>query len=114
MSIHVLEFVRSTNDVWNLPAASLEGLRGRFPSVRFTSPATQAEADRLLPSADVVLGAAVSAENFVLASRLRWIHVTAAGVGSFLFPQLAASEVVLTNGRGLHAEAMSEHAIAVL
>jgi len=114
MSIHVLEFVRSANDVWNLPTASLEELRERFPGVRFTSPATQAEADGLLPSADVVLGAAVSADNFGIASRLRWIHITAAGVGSVLFPQLAASDVVLTNGRGLHAEAMSEHAIGVM
>jgi phosphoglycerate dehydrogenase-like enzyme len=56
----------------------------------------------------------VKPENFASASRLEWIQVTAAGVGHVLFPELVESEVVLTNGRGLHSVAMAEHTIGVM
>ncbi|MBI1798573.1 MAG: D-2-hydroxyacid dehydrogenase [Candidatus Eisenbacteria bacterium] len=114
MSVRVLEYIRDPIGVWNLPAAQLERLRGDFPGVRFDSPATREEANAILAEADVVCGYAVTPANFALAKRLRWIHVAAAGVGGVLFPELIASEVALTNGRGLHAVAMAEHALAVM
>src|SRR5262249_55626613 len=78
------------------------------------SPATREEADALLPEADVVLGFAVRPENFAGASRLKWIHSTAASVSGVLFPELVASDVIVTNARGLHAESMAEHALAMM
>jgi phosphoglycerate dehydrogenase-like enzyme len=112
--LHVLEFIRSTDGVWNLPSSQIERMRARFPGVEFLSPLDRREADRLLPDADVVFGWAVTPDNFGSASRLQWIHVSAAGLGSLLFPDLVESEVVVTNGRGLHAVAMAEHTIGVL
>src|SRR5262249_57130451 len=82
--------------------------------VRVHSPETREQADVLLPEADVVLGFAVRPENFASASRLRWIHSTAASVTGVLFPELVASSVVVTNARGLHAGAMAEHALAMM
>lgn len=114
MSLRVLEYVRSGDGVWNLPRSHVDALAARFPDVRFDVPRDAAEADRLLPGADVVLGFAVRRDNFDQAARLRWIHATSAGVGSLLFPELVESPVRLTNGRGLHATAMAEHALAVL
>jgi phosphoglycerate dehydrogenase-like enzyme len=114
MSLRVLEWIRHRDGIWNLPASQLEELSGRFPDVRFESPPTREEADALLPEADVVLGFAVRRENFASARRLRWIHTTAAGVEWMLFPELVESEVVLTSSRGLHADAMAEHALAVM
>ena len=110
----VLEFIRDEEGVWTLPARLIADLALRHPEVRFESPRDRATAERLLPGADVVYGALVDAENFPLARRLRWIHVSAAGVGSLLFPALAESEVVLTNGRGLHAVSMAEHALGLM
>jgi phosphoglycerate dehydrogenase-like enzyme len=110
----VLEFVRDKDQVWNLPPALREALVRQFPDVRFISPADQEEADRALPEAEVVLGWAVRPHNFERAERLRWIQVTAASVASLLFPALAESDVVVTNGRGLHAVAMAEHTLGVL
>ena len=112
--LRVLEFVRWHDGVWNLPRVHLDALAAEFPSVRFDSPRDRAEADRLLPEADVVLGWAVRRENFASAARLRWIQLTAAGVGSQLFPELVESPVVLTNARGLHAVSMAEHALGVM
>ena len=113
-TLNVLEYIRAENSIWNLPASHLEALRQRFPMVRFTSPANDEERDRGLPEADVVLGWAVVADNFARAERLRWVHATAAGVGSLLFPAMVESDVVITNSRGLHADAMAEYIVAVM
>lgn len=42
------------------------------------------------------------------ADRLRWVHVAAAGVDKFLFPELIASDTVVTNSRGVFDDAMAE------
>ena len=110
----VLEFVRNEDGVWNLPRPLVEKIAERFPDVRFESPQRQADADLLIPEADVVLGWAVRPHNFASASRLGWIHLTAAGVGSALFPELVASEVVVTNSRGLHATSIAEHVLGMM
>ena len=110
----VIEYIRDPDEVWNLPRAMLEGLARDFPAVRFLSPRDRAEVGERLPEAEVVLGWAVRAENFSGASRLRWIHVPAAGVGAMLFPALAESDIVLTNGRGIHATSMAEHTLGVM
>jgi phosphoglycerate dehydrogenase-like enzyme len=112
--LRVLEFIRHPDTVWNLPRAHAEALARDFPEVSFVSPGTAAEVDAALPEADVVLGWAVRRENFGLARRLRWIQVTAAGVASMMFPELVESDVIVTNGRGLHAVAMAEHTLGVL
>jgi phosphoglycerate dehydrogenase-like enzyme len=113
-TLRVLEFIRSGDSVWNLPPTALERLRHEFPDVAFESPLDEADVDRVLPAADVVLGWAVRRENFGSAKHLRWIQVTAAGVGHMLFPELVESAVVVTNGRGIHAVAMAEHTIGVI
>ena len=113
-ALRVLEFIRDEEAVWNLPAPAMERLHREFPDVAFESPRDQAAVDRALPEAEVVLGWAVRRENFTLAKRLRWIQLTAAGVGHTLFPEMVESDVVLTNGRGIHAVAMAEHTIGVI
>jgi phosphoglycerate dehydrogenase-like enzyme len=112
--LRVLEFIRHPDGVWSVPPAQVEALARRFPEVDFVSPLDQAGADRALPGADIVLGTAVRRENLASARRLKWIHVTAAGVGHVLFPQLVESDIVLTNSRGLHSDSMAEHALGLL
>jgi phosphoglycerate dehydrogenase-like enzyme len=110
----VLEFVRSREPVWTLSSRYVEELKSDFPDLRFLSPRDQDEADLQLPEAEIVFGWAVTRKNFTRAQRLRWIQVTAAGVGHQLFPALVESEVVLTNGRGIHAVAIAEHTLGVM
>ncbi len=112
--VRVLEWVRYPNGVWNLPREHVHVLAARVPGIEVLTPATRAEADALLPGADVVLGFAVRPENFAAAGRLRWIHSTAASVNGVLFPQLVESPVMVTNARGLHAGAMAEHTLGVM
>lgn len=49
---------------------------------------------------------------FPLARGARWIHVLSAGVDKILFPELIASPVPLTNGRGVFKDALAEFSIA--
>lgn len=113
-SLRVLEYVRDPLAIWNLPPERLDALERQFPDVAFVSPKDREAADRELPAADVVYGWAVRPHNFASARRLKWIHVSAAGVGPLLFREMVESDVVLTNGRGLHSEAMAEHTLAVM
>jgi phosphoglycerate dehydrogenase-like enzyme len=46
------------------------------------------------------------------ASRLRWIQSPSDGVDRLLFPELVASEVIVTNSRGVFDEPIGEWAIA--
>lgn len=46
--------------------------------------------------------------------RVRWIHALAAGVENLPFALLRQSEVVVTNSRGIYAEALGEFAIAAM
>ena len=66
-----------------------------------------------MAGAEVVFGARVRPEQFAAASRLRWIHSPAAGVGNMLFPALVESPVLLTNSRGIASGPIAEHVMAV-
>lgn len=71
-----------------------------------------------LPGATVLLGWDFRAdqlrEAWGLADRLEWIHWSGAGVDALLFPELAASEVVLTNSRGVFDDAMAEYVLGLV
>ncbi|WP_331715009.1 D-2-hydroxyacid dehydrogenase [Auraticoccus cholistanensis] len=46
------------------------------------------------------------------APRLRWVHVAAAGVDHLVTPELAASEVVVTNAHGVFDRRIAEYVLA--
>jgi phosphoglycerate dehydrogenase-like enzyme len=47
-------------------------------------------------------------------SRLRWIAAASAGIDYLLFPELVASDVILTNAAGIFDEPMAEYALALI
>jgi phosphoglycerate dehydrogenase-like enzyme len=48
------------------------------------------------------------------AADLQWIQSASAGVDNLLFPELAASHVVLTNARGVYEDAIAEYVLGLL
>ena len=48
------------------------------------------------------------------AGSLRWLHVAAAGVDKLLFPELAASDVVVTNAHGVFDRPMAEYVLGAM
>ncbi|HEX9109429.1 MAG TPA: hypothetical protein VF832_19445, partial [Longimicrobiales bacterium] len=77
-----------------------------------------AEALAAVRGAEVYLGMGVPREIFLAATTgaqasLRWAHTGSAGVGAALFPEMLASDVVLTNSAGVMGPPMAETVIAM-
>lgn len=53
-------------------------------------------------------------EVFNICPRLRWIHSRSAGSERTLFPELIASDVVLTNGSGVFSDSLGEFALGAI
>ena len=92
--------------------------------------------DKLREAADVVVGNSATAleasarnaeillnwsgslslmrEVFGLCRGLRWIHSRSVGLERTLFPELIASDVTLTNGRGVFSPPLGEFALAAI
>jgi phosphoglycerate dehydrogenase-like enzyme len=98
--------------------APLDMLRREAPEVEL---AIGTEADKLrrdAPTADAVLiaprYASLLTELWRELGNVRWIHTLAAGVESLPFDLLRHSRIVVTNSRGLYADALGEFAIAAM
>ena len=68
----------------------------------------------LMPAADAVLAGTFTPAMLAAARRLRWVHSTGAGVERLLFPELVASDVLVTNARGAHRVAMPEYVVLAM
>jgi phosphoglycerate dehydrogenase-like enzyme len=70
------------------------------------------------PEADVILNWTGSRDllrqMWPMAPRVRWIHSRSAGLDELLFPELAESDVQLTNARGVFSEILGEFVIAAV
>lgn len=53
-------------------------------------------------------------EVFLMSPRLRWIHSRSAGLEQTIFPELIASNVILTNGSGVFSPSLGEFALAAI
>ncbi len=110
--MNVVTFFHLKEMRWNLPESELERLQARFPGVRVVSVEDPIDLAVVLPDAEVFAGFYFPRAHFAAAQRLRWIHSASAGIEANLFPELVASEVMLTNSAGLHAVAIPEHVLA--
>jgi len=92
--------------------------------------------DRLREAAEVVIGNSAAAlepsarnaeillnwsgslflmrEVFPMCRGLRWIHSRSVGLDRTLFPELIASDITLTNGRGVFSPSLGEFALAAI
>jgi phosphoglycerate dehydrogenase-like enzyme len=111
--VTILVLIHSQFEMWTVPLAQVDILRRRFPAHTFLHAKTDEEGLRLIRAADAAFSSQVHPEHLAAASRLRWIHSPAAGVGGMLYPEMLASPVVLTNSRGLSADTIAEHIVAV-
>jgi len=71
------------------------------------------DAQKHLEDAEIILGV-VNREMFPKAKSLRWLHSTAAGADMLMYPEMVASDVVLTGEKGLVGDHLSDHAFALL
>jgi phosphoglycerate dehydrogenase-like enzyme len=98
---------------WNIPAASVAGLQNQFPHHRILHAQSDEEALALIGDAQIAFMSEMRPGHLAAARHLAWIHSPAAGVGGMLFPAMVDSNVVMTNSRGISADTIAEHVLAV-
>ena len=85
-----------------------------LPDVQVVLARTQAEADAHISSVDAAFGR-LPPDLFARGKRLRWIQCPQAGPDpSFYHPALVASDVVVTNMRGIFNDHISAHVLAMV
>ena len=99
--------------VWTIPPAEVARIAASLPGDEVHDARERDERRRLIPTADILFATRLHADEFVPATRLRWIHSSAVGVGGLLIPEVVASDVVVSCSRGVHSEAIAEHALAL-
>ena len=97
--------------------AQQELLRQLDSEVRILYAESSEKAAELAPQADVVFAWSPTREilQSVIArgSRLRWLHSRSAGLDSIMSPELIASPIPFTNGRGVFSQSLGEFVLAV-
>jgi phosphoglycerate dehydrogenase-like enzyme len=102
------------------PAANyLKPLAALPPDVNLIVTRDRARLVESAPQADVLLNAdfldpSLLRDTFPHATRVRWVHGLMAGVDKLLSPEIVASPVPLTNGRGLFRRALGEWTVGAM
>src|SRR5262249_50903656 len=86
-------------------------LESQFPGLHVVSVEDAAELAGAIADAEVFVGFTIPRAAFLAAPRLRWVQSASAGIEANLFPEMVASDVLLTNGAGLHAVCIPEHVL---
>ena len=111
--MRILICIHSPFAMWNIPVTHVERLRRDFPRHEFLHAIDDEQGLALITDADAAFMGTIQREQLAAAAKLRWIHSPAAGVGGMLFPEMQASPVVITNSRGMSADTIGEHVLAV-
>ena len=91
-----------------------ERLRIDFPEFTVVRLTNYTRITDEIVDAEIVFSQVVNREHFLAAKKLRWIHSPSAAVHQFLYPELLQSDVVLTNGREVHAPVVAEQVMAMI
>ena len=100
--------------LWRPPADAAVHVRRRWPEMKVVHLPNYEHINDELPDTDIFVGYSLRPDQFARAHKLKWIHSTAAGVAQLMYPELHASNVVVTNARGVHAIPIAEHILGTL
>lgn len=95
--------------LWRSPPEMAAAVRQGWPEMRVVDLPHYDRIAPELPDTDIFVGLLLRPEQLRLASRLKWVHTTSAGVGQLMYPEFRSSGIILTNASGVHAPAMAEH-----
>src|SRR5450756_1324569 len=95
-------------------AADIERLSRDLPEVKFVQLPSDADLAREIVDADGIFGW-LPREAYLQAKKLKWVQSPSAGVEWVArVPELVASDTVVTNMRGAHAQTIAESAFSML
>lgn len=105
--------VRYAFSPWNPPEQLSADLRSHWPEMNVVHLSDLAALDEEIPDADILVGS-LRPQQLALATKLQWIHSFAAGVAPLMFPELRASEIVITNASSVHCIPIAQHILGAL
>jgi phosphoglycerate dehydrogenase-like enzyme len=106
--------VKFSFELWSIPAFLPAAIRARWPEMRVAHVEDYALLGGELQDADIFVGFMLTPQQLAAAKKLRWIHVTAAGVSQLMRADVRERGIVITNSRGVHAIPMAEHTIGMM
>lgn len=97
-----------------LSESDIQELKKAAPALNIVFPAKDALAKELADADGVVGG--LTREQFLAAKKLKWMQITSAGVENYLqgIPELAKSEVAVTNMKIVQGIEIADHALGLL
>jgi phosphoglycerate dehydrogenase-like enzyme len=110
----ILICVRHRFTLWRTPPELAAQVRERWPEMNVVHLPSYDRMNEELPDTDIFVGYSLHPEQFLQARKLRWIHATAAGVAQLMYPELRASNVLVTKASGVHSIPMGEHILGTL
>jgi phosphoglycerate dehydrogenase-like enzyme len=101
-------------DLWNVPAWFGHRLAEEFPQLDIEERNSYEGVEEYLRNSEIIFTLSLRPEQFALCQKLRWIHTPTAAVHQFRFPELIASNVMLTNSTEVHGPVVAEHVMALI
>jgi phosphoglycerate dehydrogenase-like enzyme len=99
---------------WQIPPELPAALKNRWPEMRVAHLKTYDALPAELPDTDIFVGFNLLPKQLAVARKLKWIHITSAGVSQLMRPDVQARGVVITNARGIHAIPRAEHTMGAM
>jgi phosphoglycerate dehydrogenase-like enzyme len=99
---------------WQIPPEMPAAIRKRYPEMRVVCSNSYDVLPAELPDTDIFFGFNLLPDQIKAARKLKWIHVTSAGVAQLMRPDVQAAGITITNARGIHAIPMAEHTIGAM
>lgn len=70
--------------------------------------------EEMASRAEVWFGPRIRPNVIEAARNLKWIQLMGAGVDRYMFPELAGSDILVTNLRGMHADTIADHVMMMV
>ena len=83
------------------------------PGHKITIAKDAAEAAQAVDEVEVVLGV-ITPAMFARAKKLRWVHAITSGADAYLFPEMVASDVLLSGDKALVGSHLADHTFGLL
>jgi phosphoglycerate dehydrogenase-like enzyme len=112
--MRVLVSIQQPVAQWQIPPASIDVLRRRFPHIEFTHATTDEERAAGLARCDVAYTWILKSSELSAAPRVRWVHTSAVAVETLCLNELFARGIAVSNTRGVQAVPIAEHVMAVV
>ncbi len=106
--------VRFRFSLWSVPEFLAQNIRERWPEMRVVFLEGYDRLSEELQDADIYVGFTLMPEQLASAKKLKWMHVTAAGVTHLIRDDIRERGIEITNSRGIHAIPMGEHTIGMM